>query len=289
MRNLKKCLLWVFGVSTVYAILVSFIIRTFFSDSIHLVSIQFASLALYMWIPGVFGLIYRKKDGISFSLIQKPRKWLFSALVIPSVFTLLSIMFGAIFSPVKPDNFIPENSFFISLTSHYALNFTLFYIYIFAVAIVCALSINYLFALGEEILWRGYLWEKVKGLGFVRSCFSIGLIWGLWHAPSIIFLGHNYPDHRVLGIFWMIILCLLMTPILVYLNNQEKSIAPAVVFHGMFNAIAPLSFLYYDKPNSLVVTSLGLSGIIALILINIALYPSYKKTFSTKEFSKLIS
>ncbi len=282
MNNLKKCLFWVFSVSIIYALIVYLLVEYALANSKYVVTFQYFALATYMWIPGIFALIYRKKDGIKFSLIEKPKKWVLLALLIPSVFTTLSIMIGAIFSPIKPDNFIPDNSFFLTLTNLYPINLFLFYTFIFGVAVVSALTINFFFALGEEILWRGYLWEKLKWLGFGRASFSIGIIWGLWHAPCILFLGHNYPDHRELGVLWMVVLCLLMTPVMLYVKEKGKSIAPAVVFHGMFNAIATLPYLYYDNPNTLIVTSLGLSGMLALILINFGLYPSYKKVFSSQ-------
>lgn len=50
---------------------------------------------------------------------------------------------------------------------------------------------NVLFALGEEIGWRGYLLKKI-GLYiphfWVRSL-SVGFIWGTWHIPLCLHLG----------------------------------------------------------------------------------------------------
>ena len=42
----------------------------------------------------------------------------------------------------------------------------------------CDLS-DILTALGEELMWRGYLWQKLSHLGQVRSALIIGPIWGI--------------------------------------------------------------------------------------------------------------
>ena len=62
-----------------------------------------------------------------------------------------------------------------------------------------------LFALGEEIGWRGYLVPQLsKVTNFKSVCLISGLIWSVWHYPLIIFSGYHggtpvmfhYPGHR---------------------------------------------------------------------------------------------
>ncbi len=53
-----------------------------------------------------------------------------------------------------------------------------------------------LFALGEEIGWRGYLLPKLSGLGPVRAALLAGLLHGLWHLPIILLT----PFYRGRGI-----------------------------------------------------------------------------------------
>ena len=59
--------------------------------------------------------------------------------------------------------------------------------------------INTLFALGEELGWRGFLLPSLLPLGQWRAILMSGLIWGVWHAPAIL-QGHNYPSQPVLGV-----------------------------------------------------------------------------------------
>ena len=58
------------------------------------------------------------------------------------------------------------------------------------------LTINAVFAFGEEIAWRGFLMKEFKGKKFLMAALWIGIIWGFWHAPLIL-NGHNYPQHPV--------------------------------------------------------------------------------------------
>ncbi len=69
-------------------------------------------------------------------------------------------------------------------------------------AYIASISINALYAIGEEIGWRGFLQRRFESLGlsFVKASLMVGLVWGVRHAPAIILLGHNYPENRLIGI-----------------------------------------------------------------------------------------
>src|SRR3989344_2479732 len=77
--------------------------------------------------------------------------------------------------------------------------------------------INTIPTLGEELGWRGFLFNETKQMGFWKSNLFIGIIWGIWHAP-VILQGHNYPDHPVLGVFMMILFCIPLGYIMSYLR-----------------------------------------------------------------------
>lgn len=66
---------------------------------------------------------------------------------------------------------------------------------------------------------------------------------GVWHFPLIL-LGHNYPQHPYVGVAMMIVMCILLTPTMIYLVIKSKSVIPAAIFHGTFNAIYRISDLY---------------------------------------------
>ena len=85
--------------------------------------------------------------------------------------------------------------------------------------------------LNEEIGWRGLLQRELGFMEFWKSSLTIGVIWGIWHAP-IILQGHNYPEHPVIGVFMMTIWCILLAPIFSYIRLKSKSVIAAAIMHG---------------------------------------------------------
>jgi membrane protease YdiL (CAAX protease family) len=105
-------------------------------------------------------------------------------------------------------------------------------------------------------------------------------VWGLWHFPLIL-IGHNYPQHPVIGAGMMVIFCVLLTPMMIYIVIKSKSVITAAIFHGCLNAIAGLHILFLSGGNDLTNGITGISGFIALLFMNLAFYV-YDK-YITKE------
>ena len=79
------------------------------------------------------------------------------------------------------------------------------------IALLLTPLVNTPLLLGEELGWRGWLWDRWRGLGFWRNVVATGVVWGLWHAP-IVALGHNYPGQPVSGPLLMVLVTLLLAP-----------------------------------------------------------------------------
>ncbi len=136
----------------------------------------------------------------------------------------------------------------------------------------------YLFALGEEIGWRGYLLPLLLKLTSPRKAVLLhGLLWGLAHAP-LIYFGFNYGSEYwgapLTGILMMTLVCVVLGVWLAYVTIQSESILPAVIFHGASNVIGEMaafvSFLSISpllgpNPTGLI----GMSGLLigAVILL----------------------
>ncbi|MDR0315326.1 MAG: CPBP family intramembrane metalloprotease [Treponema sp.] len=138
-------------------------------------------------------------------------------------------------------------------------------------AFIAAYTINAVFAFGEELGWRGYLLRSLQGKKILPASLIIGSVWGLWHFPLML-IGHNYPQHPVIGVGMMIILCILLTPVMIYIVLKSKSVITAAIFHGSFNAIAGLGILYLVGGNDLTNGTTGVAGFAAMLLINILFY-----------------
>ena len=132
-------------------------------------------------------------------------------------------------------------------------------------------TINALFAFGEEIGWRGFLIKEMKGVKFMKASMITGAIWGLWHFP-IILNGHNYPQHPVIGVFMMILMCMTLTPILNYFRLKSGSVIVPAIMHGTINAVVGLSNMLVAPQNDLLIGGPGLAGIIVFILTDVALF-----------------
>jgi uncharacterized protein len=115
-------------------------------------------------------------------------------------------------------------------------------------SITLAPLLNTIFALGEELGWRGFLLPSLLPLGQWRAILLSGVIWGIWHAPAIL-QGHNYPSQPVLGILMMIVFTVLMGTILSWLYLRTGSPWAPALGHGTLNAVAGLPILFFTGIN----------------------------------------
>lgn len=136
---------------------------------------------------------------------------------------------------------------------------------------IAGVTVNAVFAFGEELGWRGLLQREWAPMGFWRSSLLIGLVWGLWHAPLIL-KGHNYPQHPVAGVGMMVVFCLLLSPLFGYLRLRSGSVLAAAVAHGTLNGTAGLSAMVLAGGNDLMVSVTGLAGFVVLAAANLLLY-----------------
>ncbi|MBO3798859.1 MAG: CPBP family intramembrane metalloprotease [Candidatus Brockarchaeota archaeon] len=144
---------------------------------------------------------------------------------------------------------------------------------------VAAITINTVFTLGEEIGWRGYLYDLLGSRPTVRTILAIGTIWGLWHASSILLLGHNYQVNRVAGIVLFTAFTILFTyPQLLLTDGAGKSVLPASSFHGAINAVWGLTVFATRLPRELgeIVLGLGFTGIASWMVLDVVLHLTVK-------------
>src|SRR5271157_5374625 len=95
-----------------------------------------------------------------------------------------------------------------------------------------------IFAVGEELGWRGYLQGRlIQRLGLSKGIICLGLLWSFWHLPLLL-AGYNYPENPLLG-------ALLLSPsllvaasfVLAWLTLRTKSFWPAALVHGAGDSI----------------------------------------------------
>jgi len=135
---------------------------------------------------------------------------------------------------------------------------------------VAGITVNTIVALGEELGWRGFLHNEWKIIGFWKSSIMIGIVWGIWHAPLIL-KGHNYPQHPAIGIFMMIVWCVLISPIFSYIRIRSNSTIATSILHGTLNGTGILAVMMLKGGNDLLIGLTGLVGFLVLFIVNICL------------------
>lgn len=93
-----------------------------------------------------------------------------------------------------------------------------------------------LFALGEEIGWRGYLVPRLARLySFDRTSITSGLIWAVWHYPLILFAGYSSGAPAWYSILCFTVMVVGISYLYTWITLESGSVWPAVLLHGSHN------------------------------------------------------
>lgn len=135
--------------------------------------------------------------------------------------------------------------------------------------------------LGEELAWRSYLLPRLSKRYSIRIAVLVnGVIWGIWHSP-IIAMGYNYgTEHRILGIFAMILFCVVLGVISSYLFYKTESVWCSVLFHASINGMdkwAPSSIFMSKEANMFIGPDiLGIIGGVGFIVTAVIAFVKLK-------------
>ncbi|MBO7300949.1 MAG: CPBP family intramembrane metalloprotease [Tidjanibacter sp.] len=254
---------------------------------------------LYMFFPMIVAAVmqlisgeakFERRRAMNYRLSTKsnpiykfrPQKSWLVAIGTTLAITALSILFSTLFAEVKPLkegimatyanmgidlNTLPEKDLAMlnKIPSWVMLLGTVLS------GILAGVTINALFAYGEEYGWRGYMVTSLKNTKFLPSALLIGFVWGIWHAPLIL-MGHNGYHNRPLGILLMVIFCILGGIVELYFTCKSGSVWAAVFIHGTINAIAGLGVLMIPDGNAMLTGMTGVAGFLALIFVIGLLY-----------------
>lgn len=174
------------------------------------------------------------------------RRWYAGVLIVPAataVAVLLGILVGNV--TVPPDG--PAR---------------------FAGLFAAGLVARLLFSLFEELGWRGYLEPRLAALGVhgVRRHLAVGALWAVWHVPYILALGEEYtPLPLAVQLPLFVVAVLAMAVIWGVLRERTGSVWPAVVGHGLANALAfPLLDANVVQIDDVLVFAARPEGLVAL-------------------------
>ena len=225
-----------------------------------------AVLVAFMCGPMVGGVVAAIRDGAfreRLRLSFRPNIWWLRAWAFPVAFSLLAITItlvvpGAILGrPADLVGALPEAQRQL-LPSGLTLDALILF-----QALVVGAAVNSIILLSEELGWRGYMLSRLSHLSFWRRHLTIGFVWGVWHAP-VIAAGYNYPGEPFKGPLVFILFCVLLSPVIGHFSERGKSVFAASIFHGTFNAVAPMAVLLVTGVSTFERAVLGWPGLLLL-------------------------
>jgi membrane protease YdiL (CAAX protease family) len=232
-----------------------------------------------MWIPGLGAILVTRQQGKSIIKtlgINKfgKRRIYFWAWSIPILTSLASGLIAWGLGWAEYDSTFPTmRAALEAMPEDVNISVNLIMLLQIGASITIAPLINTIFALGEELGWRGFLLPKLLPLGQTPAIILSGVIWGIWHTPAIL-QGHNYPGFPFLGVGMMVIFTVLLGIFFSWLYLRTKSPWAPAFSHGTVNAVAglPLALFTNVKFPLLAGALTTLSGWIPLAAVVVTLY-----------------
>ncbi len=218
-----------------------------------------------MWITGLVALFFCKREKIALPVFTKLSSIYFIAGSLPILAGLITVTISALFTKYIGFSVLSHHlphSLGPYLPKAVPLRVAIF----FLLNYVSGITLHMLATLGEELMWRGYLWEKLKHYGLWPASVITGTLWGLWHMPYLFILHKNFGAMPWVGTLMMIGALISMSPILTWLRSVSNSLIVPAAFHGVCDV--GISFTYVVVAvNSHNIFYVGQAGIIGMLVM----------------------
>lgn len=179
-------------------------------------------------------------------------RWYLIVFLLPVALALISLAAGVLFGGLRPSSYSPL------LPVAYFIPFFL-YMLVFT-------------GLAEEPGWRGFALPHLQSkYSAVRSSWILGVLWGVWHFPSIIYynLATGMPAFALIPILIGLVLGIVgWTIVNTWLYNSTESVFLMIVLHGWYNTVN--SYTVISSQNALAQTLSGLlPWVLAIVLLRV--------------------
>ncbi|HSL00474.1 MAG TPA: CPBP family intramembrane glutamic endopeptidase [Rubrobacteraceae bacterium] len=179
-------------------------------------------------------------------------RWYLIVSLLPVALALLSLTAGILFGGLRLDSYSPL------LPAVYFVPFLL-YMLVFT-------------GLAEEPGWRGFALPHLQSrYSALKSSWILGVLWGVWHFPFIIYynLAAGIPALALIPILAGLVLGIVgWTIVNTWLYNSTESVFLMIVLHGWYNTVN--SYMVLPFQNALAQTLGGiLPWALAIILLRI--------------------
>jgi len=201
---------------------------------------------LLMWTPGVAALIAKFACDRRLRIGWRPGPLRYAAigLLLPIVYAL--VYYGFAWSSGFGDFSLSG----LANEGDYAADWGGFRRYL-AMLLTSELAIGVLFALGEEIGWRGFLVpELLRTRSFLQTSLIVGALWAVWHFPLIVTGDYGDPSTPLwfrLGCFFVSVLAI--SVVLTWLRLKSGSVWPSTLLHASHNLFIQSLFTPLTQAN----------------------------------------
>lgn len=154
--------------------------------------------------------------------------------------------------------------------------------------VVIGLGIGTLFALGEEIGWRGYMLPRLEQWGPVAAMLAVGFLHGVWHLPLMLTTNYYHSTGNPWIVTPMFLLTLTLAGIFFgFLRQWTASVWPVAIAHAAANTAWNLSATLSQTKSPLVLEYVGgESGAImicGLLLIDAGLIATMQRSRAMRQ------
>lgn len=129
----------------------------------------------------------------------------------------------------------------------------------------------------EEVGWRGYLFNILQEIGWLKMNLTVGILWSAWHLPAILTGNYDISSPLLLGILIFTINVILLSFIFAWFRQKTGGIIAPTLIHTFHN----LGYAYWAGKNDL--SALGESGFVltVVLLLVVAILQAWKEPKAT--------
>jgi uncharacterized protein len=215
-----------------------------------------------MWIPGVVAIAMKLARSKEIGPLgwKLPRRWIWWALPYGLPLCVALLAYGTAWLTGLAPLEIPWARIAEKLTPG-PLGLAM----AVAISSTVAIATGAFFALGEEIGWRGLMVPLLVKSGLPRPLLLSGFIWGLWHAPMIVF--GDYSTSNLPWLSAIIFMVVISVDGVTYgwTRVASASLWPAVLMHASHNAFFQSVFDRYTGKSALSSFMVGESGVLPAV------------------------
>lgn len=195
-----------------------------------------------MWCPGVAGLLTRfafQRNLRGLGFVWGQTKYQFASYWIPLAYA------SVVYVPFWLGGYFDSNNQLlaelINRLPHLPQAARLPFRFLF-LATVGMLG-SCIFALGEELGWRGFLVPQLaKVTSYTRVSLISGVVWALWHYPVVLFANYHGAGPRWYSVACFTVMVLGISFLFAWMRLKSGSVWTGMLLHGSHNIFVQALF-----------------------------------------------